>query len=205
MLHDVLLTVTLKVPDNEARSALEAVRVKMGLAGDVLDLRRDDLWELSLESASEDAAVEAIERLVGSTNLFANPNKHRHTVRAATRSPGNAASTRPEDRESASGNASDGLADNEVAVLVADRGSAAGDAITGAVRRAGGPGLASARRWTRWTVTLSRPARVEDPDVMALVERIAVARERASGLLSNPHSQVCRVAFSTGAERILTK
>jgi phosphoribosylformylglycinamidine (FGAM) synthase PurS component len=179
--HRVDLIVALKVPDNEARSALEALRAKMGLADVVQDLARDDVWELSIESADRSAAEALVRELVTSTNLFANPNKHRTSV-----GPAGAAGTQ--------------LARDEVAVLVAERESGEGDAIVATLRGLGVKGVAAARRWTRWRVRMTEPPSENERGLEELVRHIAVTSSRSEGLLSNPHCEVSRAVFPWGGE-----
>jgi len=183
---NVELVVTLRVTDNEARSALEALRIKMGLSDVVADLVRDDVWELSVDAADEEAAITLVSDLVDTTNLFANPNKHR----AAVGRPG--ASGRP-------------LEEDEVAVLVAERGSTEGAAILRALRGLGAGAVTDARRWTRWRIRLEDAPDRDDPGLLPLVRHIAVTTKRTEGLLSNPHSEVSRVVFPWGGEEWLER
>jgi hypothetical protein len=184
--HRVLLEVSLKVTDNEARSALEALRVKMGHANRVSGLSRDEVWELEVEALDADRARSAISDLVRGSNLFANPNKHRTSLRGAD-------DDRPE------------LAPDEVAILVSDRESAEGASLVAAVRRLGLGELASARRWVRWRVRLSEAPSPEEPGVLDLIRRIGVATGRGGGLLCNPHCQVARAVLPWGAEKPLAQ
>ena len=65
--HRLLLEVSLKVADNEARSALEAIRVKMGLSADVRDLSREEVWELEVDADDPAPLVDLqVPNLVGS-------------------------------------------------------------------------------------------------------------------------------------------
>ncbi len=178
------LTVSLKVPDNEARSALEAIRVKMGLSDDVRDLAREEVWELDVESPSREAALSEIERLVESTNLFANPNKHRYTLEAAE-----------------AGGVE--LAPDEVAILVSDRENSLGDSMVAAVRRLGVGCVVGARRWVRWRVFLTEDAVRGEPALLPLIQRIGVATGRGNGLLCNPHIELARAVFPWGEEKSL--
>ena len=178
------LTVALKVPDNEARSALEAVRVKMGLSDRVRDLRREEVWELDVECPSVDDARSEIERLVESTNLFANPNKHRYALEA-----GSAATC--------------ALAPDEVAILVSDREGSAGNSMVAALRRLGAAAVVGARRWVRWRVLLSEDAVRGEPSLLPLIERIGVATGRDGGLLCNPHIELARAVLPWGEEKSL--
>jgi hypothetical protein len=183
--HTVVLTVGLKITDNEARSALEAIRVKMGLGDEVVGLAREDLWELDVEAGSPEAARAVVARLVEATNLFANPNKHRHLLAAAGAAPGA------------------DLAPDEVAILVSDREVAGAVSTLAAVRRSGERSVAAVRRCARWRVRLARPPTPGNPGLLPLLRSIAVTESRTEGLLSNPHSQTVRAVFPWGEEKPL--
>ena len=185
--HRVTLTVALKIPDNEARSALEALRVKMGLAESVRDLSRDELWELELEAGSAEEAEEVVARLVETTNIFANPNKHRVSIERGWEGAGAAA-----------------LAASEVAILVSDREGGVGASVAAAVRRLGVSALLGARRWTRWRVRLASPASATDPGLLALIQKVGLVTGRRDGLLCNPHSQVAKAILAGRQEMVLS-
>lgn len=180
------LEVALKIADNEARSALEAIRVKMGLSALVRDLRREEVWELVLDAADADGAKSIVATLVKTTNLFANPNKHR---------------TRLVDI----GDAPVSLDPDEVAILVSDRESGEGAAMVEAVRRLGVREVSEARKWVRWRVRLARAPSPAEPGVIDLIRRIGVATGRAEGLLCNPHCQVASAVLPWGDEKPLAR
>jgi len=182
--HRLVLNVSLKVPDNEARSALEAIRAKMGLSAVVLDLAREEVWELDVDAPGPHEARAVVSSLVETTNLFANPNKHRTRV---TEGEGPRAD----------------LAPDEVAVLVSDRESALGGSILSAARRLGIAQLCGARRWVRWRVKLAECPTPEDPRLLDLIRRIGVATGRREGLLCNPHCQAARAILPWGDEKPL--
>lgn len=186
MTHRLTLEVSLKVTDNEARSALEAIRVKMGLSAHVRDLAREELWELEVDAPDVDQARSIVAGLVESTNLFANPNKHR---------------TRLDDER---GTATD-LAPDEVAILVSDRESAEGASMVAAVGRLGIRGIVGARKWIRWRVRLAEAPSPEEPGALDLIRRIGVATGRRDGLLCNPHCQVARAILPWGEEKPLAR
>jgi phosphoribosylformylglycinamidine (FGAM) synthase PurS component len=173
--HTVTLTVALRITDNEARSALEAVRVKMGIAA-VVGLAREDVWSLDVEAASAEDARAAVARLVEGTNLFANPNKHRHSLDDAP------------------------LAPDEVAVLVSDRESWQAVSMLEAVRRAGDRSVVASRRCARWRIRLENPPSPGQPGLLDLIRSIAVAEGRTEGLLANPHSQTVTAVLPWGDE-----
>jgi len=184
-IHTVVLTVGLKITDNEARSALEAIRVKMGLGDDVVGLAREDLWELDVEAESPVAALAVATRLVEATNLFVNPNKHRHALTAVGAIPGV------------------DLAPDEVAVLVSDRETGGSASMLATVRRSGERSVAAVRRCARWRVRLTEAPAPAKPELVSLIRRIAVTESRTEGLLSNPHSQTARAVFPWGEEKPL--
>ena len=185
----LFLSVVLKAVGNEARSALEALQEKMNLRGQVRDLAREDLWEIEVESGSPDDARATIERLVQTTNLFANPNKHKYALSVPS--------------DSTAESWAEGLADDEVAILVTDREGAVGESVLSAIRRIGADDVVSVRKWTRWRIRLTKPPTAGDPEAIALIRRIGVATGRRDGLLSNPHSQVSRAILPWGEEKVL--
>ncbi len=223
--QSLTLTVELRITDNEARSALEAVQVKMGLGDRVTDLVREELWEIEVEAADSDAALEVLGGLVKTTNLFANPNKHRYTLAAGegaravgegARATGGASGQGARATGGASGQGAAGapgeaatganghdLAPDEVAILVTDREGTAGASVLSAIKRIGVDDVVGVRKWTRWRVRLSAPAESGDPELLSLITRIGVATGRRDGLLSNPHSQISRAVLPWGEEKVL--
>jgi len=187
--HNLFLNVVLKAAGNEARSALEAVQEKMNLRDSVTDIAREELWELEVTGGTPAEARETVERLVTSTNLFLNPNKHRHTLTDAGAKD--------------AGSWAEGLDEDEVAILVTDREGTEGESVLSAIRRIGVDDVVSIRRWTRWRIRLAEPPRSGDPDALALIRRIGVATGRRDGLLSNPHSQISRAILPWGEEKVL--
>jgi hypothetical protein len=181
--HDLVLTVSRKTVDNEARSALEALRVKMGLGEAIRSLARDEVWELAVEAPSAREALEGVRAVVTSTNLFANPNKHRYLL-AATGGVGGAA--RPD----------------SVTILVSGRDGAEGAGMVTAVNRLGGARLVRARRWTRWLITLGA-AGTSESGIDEIVRRCGVVVDRENGLLCNPHSEIGRIVLPSGEEKPL--
>ena len=187
--HNLFLNVVLKAAGNEARSALEAVQEKMKLRDRVRDIAREELWELEVAGGTADDARETVERLVTSTNLFLNPNKHKHTLSDAGAKD--------------AGSWAEGLDDDEVAILVTDREGTEGESVLSAIRRIGVDDVVGIRKWTRWRIRLAEPPRSGDPEALALIRRIGVATGRRDGLLSNPHSQISRAILPWGEEKVL--
>jgi hypothetical protein len=193
--HDVILTVGLKVVDNEARSALEALQAKMGLRDSIAGLAREELWEIGVDAETPESAVETVAGLVKTTNLFANPNKHSFSLRARSKAGGAAAT----------GSAVLGrdLSEEEIAILVTGREATDGESVLSAVRRAGVGSVMHVRKWTRWRVLLSRRPERSDPHLDELVRAIGVTTGRRQGLLSNPHSQISIAVMPWGEEKPL--
>lgn len=197
-IRNIVLTVGLKVTDNEARSALEALQEKMGLRDRVRDLVREELWEIGVEADTEDAAVEIVAELVRTTNLFANPNKHTFTLRAG-----------PNGKRAGAGRGAAGrsgaveLSPDEFAVLVSNREGTDGESVLSALRRIGIDSVRSVRRWTRWRVALTEPPAKGDPGLEALIRTVGVTTGRRDGLLSNPHSQTSIAVLPWGEEKRL--
>jgi phosphoribosylformylglycinamidine (FGAM) synthase PurS component len=210
--HDLTLTVGLKVTDNEARSALEALQEKMGLRDRVRDLAREELWELGIEAGSPQAASRIVNDLVRTTNLFANPNKHTYSLRprgssqvaseSAAGAAGGDAVGSAAMRSGAVEGASD-LAPDEIAILVSSREGTDGESVLSAIHRIGVDSVLSIRKWTRWRVTLAETPQRGDPEVDRLIRKIGVATGRGVGLLSNPHSQTSLAVLPWGEEKRL--
>jgi hypothetical protein len=184
MRQRIVLTVALKVTDNEALSALEALQTKMGMADSVVGLAREVQWELDVEADGPESALRVVTEIVKRTNVFLNPNKHRSTLTSVP-------------------HAWDGLDDDEVAILVSDRDGAESLAAIAAGSRIGVTGLRKATRRIRWRVRLAEAPSREQPGLLALMRKIGVASDRGTGLLSNPHSQTALVAFPWGEEKTL--
>ena len=206
--HSFFLSVELKAAGNEARSALEALQEKMGLRDLVSDLAREELWEIDVQARTTGAARETIEQLVRTTNLFANPNKHTYTLTAAggaepDEDGGESRSDRNGGRPDGAASWAAGLADDEVAVLVADREGAEGESVLSAIHRIGAEDVVRIRKWTRWRIRLVEPPTAGDPEVLALIRKIGVATGRRDGLLSNPHSQISLAVLPWGEEKVL--
>jgi len=178
--HTVVLTVGLKITDNEARSALEALRVKMGLGEAVRSLAREERWQLGVEAPTSAEAEAVVAGLVRATNLFANPNKHCHAIGSGV-----------------------DLAPDEVAILVTDREGADGASILTTLHRLGASSVTCIARSARWRVGLAEAPRPDDPAILELLRDIGVTESRSVGLLANPHSQTVRVLFPSGEEKPL--
>ncbi len=184
MTHEVMLAVRLKITDNDAFSALEALHAKMGLSNEVSGLLRETLWELGVEAPSIEEAHRIVEEAISRTNVFLNPNKHYHEFL-----PG--------------GQAASGLAPDEVGVVVTDRDGAESPRALAAVSRAGVPEVTSARRSVRWRLRLTRAPEPGNPGTIELIKRISVTTHRDAGLLVNPHSQSAMAVLPWGEQKPL--
>ncbi|MFH1866056.1 MAG: hypothetical protein ABIK85_09250 [Candidatus Eisenbacteria bacterium] len=181
--HHLSLSVVLKATGNEARSALEALQEKMNLRDQVADLQREELWEIEVRAETPSNAEETVKRLVMTTNLFANPNKHNYLLSAADGTePGR---------------------DDEVVVLVTDREGAEGESVLSAIRRMGVDDVVGVRKWVLWRIRLVESPVRGNPELIELIRRIGVASGRRDGLLSNPHSQISRAILPWGEEKVL--
>jgi len=178
------LAVSLKVPDNEARSALEALTVKMDLGAAVKDLARETLWAFDFGDGSGDPRA-AVERLVRESNVFANPNKHTYGIVEGGSERGHP------------------LDSDEVAILVRDRDSNWHASILPLLRRLGISGVENVQRWTRWRVRIDPPPSEGDAELVPLLRKIGVTTGRHDGLLANPHSQTARAVLPWGDEKPL--
>lgn len=181
--HRLFLSVVLKATGNEARSALEALQEKMNLRDQVADLQREELWEIEVTAETPSHAEETVKRLVMTTNLFANPNKHNYSLSAADwMEPGR---------------------DDEVIFLVTDREGTGGESVLSAIRRIGVDDVVGVRKWTLWRIRLVEPPVRGNPELIELIKKIGVASGRRDGLLSNPHLQVSRAILPWGEEKVL--
>ncbi len=182
MVQNVTLAVRLKITDNEAFSALEALHAKMRLEREVAGLVRETLWDLEVVAATPDEARRIVEEAIARTNVFLNPNKHYHAFAPA---------------------AGADLDPDEVAVIVTDREGAESPRALAAVARAGVPGITAARMSTRWRIRLTHPPEQGRPEALELIQRIGVTTGRDAGLLANPHSQSVVAVFPWGGQKPL--
>jgi hypothetical protein len=184
MVQRVTLAVRLKITDNEAFSALEALHAKMGLAGTVAGLVRETLWELRVEAETQEEARRTVEEAIARTNVFLNPNKHHHSFP-------------PTEHSGAD------LDPDEVAVIVTDREGADSPRALAAVARAGVREITAARRSTRWRIRLTHPPTPGHPQTLELIRRIGITTGRDTGLLANPHSQSAVAVLPWGEQKPL--
>lgn len=82
MTTTLLLATRLKVADPTAITALATLRTRLDCDDLLAGLSREELFLFEVEGRAAPARA-AVEDLVRSTNLFLNPNKHRHHLSAA--------------------------------------------------------------------------------------------------------------------------
>ena len=164
----IALLVSLKIPDVTALTARNALQRRMGYAGTLKDLRREDFYSLEIEG-DEASALALVTKLAEETNYFVNPNKHAFTVCPWG------------DWPAEKGN---GL--QTVRLLVTDPADTWGAGTAAALRERTGGQVQSAERGIMWTLSLASdsPAAARQ-----LAEEIAVTRRIDQGLLVNPHFQ----------------
>ena len=79
MTTELLLITGLKVADPTAITALATLRTRLGFEEILAGLSREELFLFEMEGGEEGARA-AVAGLVRDTNLFFNPNKHRHRL-----------------------------------------------------------------------------------------------------------------------------
>jgi hypothetical protein len=151
-----------KAPDPTARTAFATLTRRLGFAESLAALERRLYYEIDLREVRGDPR-QALDGLLAETTLLANPNKE--IARAWTEP--------------------DAVPLDGPAVLVWDREGARGAALEARIHRQH-PALSGAKvRWgTLWLPTLRGP----DDQRAPLVERMALADRRDSGLLANPNA-----------------
>jgi phosphoribosylformylglycinamidine (FGAM) synthase PurS component len=174
VVHEVELSVRLKIPDVTALTAANAVRRRLGYADRLVELRRADHYVFGVEAPSVEAAEALVREMAQRTSLFVNPNKHVFETRAA----------------GAPGPPADGGV-YEVRCLVRDADFDPGPGILARLQKLSyGEAVRCVRAGTMWTLKL----RADDADqALAMGRDIAVTRSRSQGLFANPHYQTCEV------------
>ena len=160
--------VELRAHDPEAGSALVVARTQLEAGRDLVSLRRMRVFELA---GSLPGREELADRLHGSTQFY-NPAKERCVVRSAEDDPSP-------------------FAPEEALVLVVERGD---DRRPGAERwwKHETGVRVEVREAVVWALRFEGAA-----DAAARVGDLAVARDRAHGLLANPHSQEHRICIGS--------
>lgn len=173
----IRLFVTLKVPDNTARSALSALQRRMGytkLAG----LGRSDYWELEFPNLTIDKASKIVDQLAQKTAFFVNPNKHRWTIQSAEAA---SASIQPQ-------------GDAQASVLVCDREDGRAEEVLDALsKRNASESPAKLTRGVWWDLEFDGAS---GDEIKQMSEEMAVATTRQKGLFANPHYQTHKIFYS---------
>lgn len=172
------LFVTLKVPDNVARTALHTIQTRLGHP-EVAALRRSDFWECRFAGCSATEAREHMEFLASRTPLFANPTKHRWIVETGEH---------PLHQTESPASPFEG----SLSILVHDREDGTAEATWQALPRFLPEERipADLQRGTWWDITLDPTAH---GDMQDLAKELAVTRSRTRGLFCNPHYQDHRI------------
>lgn len=164
------IAVTLRAPDPEAVTALNAIR-SMGIQIPPVRMDRADLWEFRLEAEERDTVVEIAERFTD----IVNPNKHHWRF------------LEPGEEVTGSG---DDL--KWVGLVVRESEDSVGENWTGILKRRGFP-VVSVHRKTLWL--LGYLSELDDALIRKMAMDLAVSSSRSGGLLSNPVFQ--EVSFWT--------
>jgi len=154
--------------DLAAVTAFETLRGPLGYEGLLERLGRADLWCVATRPGCDLAKLTG--DLIHGTSVFVNPNKHRWSVW----------------RED--GNAADSI-ECGAWVLVWDADETEGKRAAAELRGAGfGDKVEEVWKATLWALFFTPAAAGKEAGLAA---DIAVARERRSGLLANPHTNRC--------------
>lgn len=174
----IRIYVTLKIPDNIARTAFHAIQNRLGVR-EVESLRRSEFWELSFPGLTPEQALATVNELVTKTALFVNPNKHRWILQESERSLEEDDNIGIPESVSAS-------------VLVCDRIDGQAESVLESLERlpGGRPCPAGLIRGIWWDITYTDLP----PDrIRRTTEQLTVTNSRTQGLLANPHYQTYRI------------
>lgn len=164
---DYEIFVTLRVVDRVALTARQTITERLGYGEMLEDLTRQDYYRLGV-AGSEDDGLNYLRKIVESTTLFANPNKETFSVEILRRP----------------------LSDERrhVALVYPREGLFNESLCRHLALDLGFDRVVAAGRGVAWTIQLA-------PGVdEKYVEEILVARERARGLLLNPHAEKYELA-----------
>ncbi|HUU57105.1 MAG TPA: hypothetical protein VMW93_07175 [bacterium] len=164
---DFEIFVTLRVVDRVALTARQTITERLGYGEMVEDLTRRDYYRLGV-AGDEDEGLDYLRKIVETTTLFANPNKETFSVELFHR---------PLSRER-----------RHVALVYPHEGLFDEPLCRHLALDLGFDRIVAAGRGVAWTIQLA-PG-VEEK----YVEEILVARERARGLLVNPHAEKYELA-----------
>lgn len=172
---DVLLATRLKVADPTALTARATLRDRLGLAGVLAGLSREELFLFDVALEPEPAAA-LVDDLCRRTNLFLNPNKHTYRLATwsdATSPPESAATVPPVE---------------PTAWLLVSMPGEGRDRLDAVHRHVGAPAVRRIARATLWRadgVDGARPAAVVEA-----LRSAAVVESRGAGFLVHPAFQV---------------
>ncbi len=164
---DFEIFVTLRVVDRVALTARQTITERLGYGEMVEDLTRRDYYRLGV-AGDEDEGLNYLRKIVETTTLFANPNKETFSVELLHRP------------------LSQGR--RHVALVYPHEGLFDEPLCRHLALDLGFDRIVAAGRGVAWTIQLA-PG-VEEK----YVEEILVARERARGLLVNPHAEKYELA-----------
>ncbi|HQH72262.1 MAG TPA: hypothetical protein PK360_09295 [bacterium] len=174
----IQIHVTLKIPDNIARTALQAARTRLDFEN-LAALRRSEFWELVFPGRVPRLASQTATRLVEKTWFFANPNKHHWRVV-------------PADQTLAEGAVLPVPGPSSALILVRDRVDGTAEAVLDALH-ALVPEEERPASLTRGTLWLAEFENLDAGAAREAAERLAVSVSRTQGLLANPHYQIHQI------------
>ncbi len=173
----VHIFVTLKIPDNTARSALYTIQHRLGFPS-VKSLRRSEYWQLSFPSLSEEDSIQTMETLAQKTAYFVNPNKHRWVIETISQDASKIASP----------------FESDASILVNDKIDGKAESTLQALRELLEPDHRpqSLQRGIFWDLQFQK---VQQPEIQTTVESLAVSKSRKEGFFANPHYQTSRIYY----------
>lgn len=185
----IQIYVTLKIPDNVARTALQAARSRLGFET-LAALRRSEFWEFVFPGRESRLALQTATRLVEKTWFFVNPNKHHWRVVPADKTLAEGAVLPVPDPSSA-------------LILVRDRVDGTAEAVLDALRALvpEEEQPESLARGTLWQATFDN---LDPGAAREAAERLAVSVSRTQGLLANPHYQIHQIFMFSEENPVLT-
>jgi len=175
----VHIFVTLKIPDNTARSALYTLQNRMGCTS-LHSLRRSEFWRLAFPSLSEQDAQNTVTTLVEKTAYFANPNKHRWVIETVTEIDDQAKIQSPFDADAS--------------ILVCDKIDGKAEATLQALQEVFDTTQHpySLQRGWWWDLQFENS---QSSQISEMVESLAVSKSRKEGFFANPHYQTAEIFY----------
>ncbi|RJP26538.1 MAG: hypothetical protein C4527_15370 [Candidatus Omnitrophota bacterium] len=175
----ITVFVTLKIPDNIARTAHHTLTSRLRCTT-IRTLKRSEYWEIRFSGLESTQAEQIVERWVQKTSLFMNPNKHRYSILAS--------------HNSITEKNSQFRPDMNAAVLVCDQidGKAEATFETLCAMATESEKPAALFRGVWWDLAFENLS----PDaIRETVERITITVSRTEGLFANPHYQTYHTFF----------